>query len=392
MLASASGFLVLLIGLQTVGGLAWANARLRAEVERADRNARESDRLRRLAEEPQDHVDHHSRESARLSRLAEDRGDLANHYIEADRIRRACQALADGRTEWAQDILHGGFTDSARSLPPDFCSSYLNRLAERDFIQLRGHGQSTIALTITSDGRTLATGEQSGAILLWDTRQNRPIHHLRGQELPAAFLAFSPDGTRLASGGRHESLGNSEVLLWEVSSGRLLCRLDPFHSREILWLAFLDGGSALAVYSRRAMQAQELQLFELSSATKAPRLKRVLKDVHIPLPSKGRFPAFLSRDRGYDVQFLDPATWKPVAKTNLSYLQWPERYWAGAISADGSALAVFDPARSSGLGSANWARVKRLACARRNLAARDQPERQVHVPGRYPGPRETLES
>ena len=61
--------------------------------------------------------------------------------------------------------------------------------------------------------------------------------HARGVEA----LAFSPGGTKLATGSR-----DATVKLWNLSNGRLLHTLEK-HSEEIRVLAFAPGGRILAV-------------------------------------------------------------------------------------------------------------------------------------------------
>lgn len=58
-------------------------------------------------------------------------------------------------------------------------------------------------------------------------------------------VAFSPDGTRLATGGGEPSRAGS-VELWEVATGRLLARAPNLHSDTVTALAFSPDGRLLA--------------------------------------------------------------------------------------------------------------------------------------------------
>jgi hypothetical protein len=67
------------------------------------------------------------------------------------------------------------------------------------------------------DGRTLAVsaGEASATILLFDVPTGKEVLRLRGHASRVRSLAFSPDGTRLASGQ-----WDSTALIWDISAAR----------------------------------------------------------------------------------------------------------------------------------------------------------------------------
>jgi WD40 repeat protein len=125
---------------------------------------------------------------------------------------------------------------------------------------LKGHGRSQTsfslqnptkevrAIAFSPDGTCLATGGEDGVIKLWNA-EGRELHSLKGHPHGISALAFSPDGKVLAaSSGAWKSppglnAGPGEIKLWDAESGRELCRLekdyinDVTFSRNGKWLA-----------------------------------------------------------------------------------------------------------------------------------------------------------
>ncbi len=65
------------------------------------------------------------------------------------------------------------------------------------------------------DGRLFARG--GGTVELWNVADGRLVRKLEGPGSTASALAFSPDGTLLATGA-----GDGRIRLWSLSGGRLL--------------------------------------------------------------------------------------------------------------------------------------------------------------------------
>jgi WD40 repeat protein len=126
-----------------------------------------------------------------------------------------------------------------------------------EVLALRGHTQGVHSVAFSPDGKHIASGsegmgafaEEPGEVKVWDAQTGREVLALAGHTAGAAVsVAFSPDGTRLASGaGAHLTPG--EVKLWYLSmsteggqaGGQELLTLQG-HTREMTGVAFSPDG------------------------------------------------------------------------------------------------------------------------------------------------------
>jgi WD40 repeat protein len=96
--------------------------------------------------------------------------------------------------------------------------------------------QAVSGLAFSPEGRWIATGEDGGALRVWDITTGQPVRTLPA---PNSCLAFSPDGRFLAA-----SQGQT-VSLWETASWKELRVLGP-HTAGANGLAFRPDGAQLA--------------------------------------------------------------------------------------------------------------------------------------------------
>jgi WD40 repeat protein len=77
-------------------------------------------------------------------------------------------------------------------------------------------------LAVSSDGGLFATASEEGTVKLWRTATFQEVGLLRGHLLGVHSVAFSPDGTRIATG----SNGREAVKLWDPESGQEVLTLE----------------------------------------------------------------------------------------------------------------------------------------------------------------------
>ena len=73
------------------------------------------------------------------------------------------------------------------------------------------HGKWVFAVAFSSDGRMLATGDESGRVNIWDVQTQQTVVQLNGDSTAVYTLTFSPDGKILAGAGYE-----GEIELWKV--------------------------------------------------------------------------------------------------------------------------------------------------------------------------------
>lgn len=74
------------------------------------------------------------------------------------------------------------------------------------------HGKWVFAVAFSSDGRMLATGDESGRVNIWDVQTQQIVVQLDGDPTAVYTLTFSPDGKILAGAGYE-----GEIELWKVA-------------------------------------------------------------------------------------------------------------------------------------------------------------------------------
>jgi WD40 repeat protein len=182
----------------------------------------------------------------------------ARHFIYRDFERNGSLTLApNGRTLVAASPYYGKTVHC------------WDAITGKETFELALRGGQAISLALSPDGRTVACAT-FGGVELWSTETGKLArvldfqHGMGKRYLCESAVAFSPDGTTLASGADDNS-----IRLWDWTTGSLLRRLQV-PDRRISYLAFSPDGNILAEYGGTAPgQASDgaLRLWEVATGT-----------------------------------------------------------------------------------------------------------------------------
>ncbi|HEY9172533.1 MAG TPA: protein kinase [Verrucomicrobiae bacterium] len=202
---------------------------------RATRSSREAERqaerAARLAEDER-------KQRARAEELAEEK----RQQLYAARINLAQQIFEQGDLVRVVALLDSLRPASNQTDLRGFEWYHLWRLCHSEKLNLVGHAAPVRALAYSPDGSRLATAGHEHLIRVWNAASGREERTLEGHQGWISSLAFGSDGT-LASGSADRT-----VKLWDSASGKTLFTFTGFKN-EVTAVALAPQGGLLAAAS-----------------------------------------------------------------------------------------------------------------------------------------------
>ncbi len=170
------------------------------------------------------------------------------------------------------------------------------------------------SMAFSPDSRVLATAASDATIKLWDVASGTLLQKLVGHTTAVAALAFSPDGTTLASGTKEEG-DQAGVRLWTISSGAA----QPTATRSA---APFDRPTSIPLSTRAILP-------ENASAVKKHSAIEINESGSLAWSPDGKWLL----DAGRTIHFLDGATYQETRSVNF-------QMDGLAVSPDGKILAA----------------------------------------------------
>jgi WD40 repeat protein/serine/threonine protein kinase len=105
---------------------------------------------------------------------------------------------------------------------------------------LQGHDKEVWKVAYSPDGTRLASASLDGTVKVWDPDTGAELLRLAGHDKPVWGVAYSPDGKLLATGG-----GDGTVRLWDSGTGAAV-RVLEVEAGEVAAVAFSPDGTRVA--------------------------------------------------------------------------------------------------------------------------------------------------
>ncbi|KAJ5413900.1 hypothetical protein N7509_000527 [Penicillium cosmopolitanum] len=189
---------------------------------------------------------------------------------------------------------------------------------------LEGHSYWVRSIAWSRDGSRLASGSNDKTVRIWDPATSQTICTLIGHSKTVTSIAWSPDGSRLASGS-----WDNTVRIWDPATGQTISTLKG-HSSWVTSITWSQDGSQLVSGS----DDKTVRIWDPATGQISSTLEGHSNEVTLIAWSRDR-SRLASGSNDKTIRIWDPAT-APISSTLQGY---SNRVTSIAWLQDGSRLA-----------------------------------------------------